>query len=483
VPARASREIPAVSARHWPRSTSPSLGRLARDARGLSTVEHVLLACLVAVVGFAAWSRLGETLRSRVGGASAVIADLGDEAGDPGPAGASSASASASSSPSGRGPESTAAAGVGAGDPGRDGDRGGTAGRIARGIAAGLVDTAVGAVDGAVALGGAVVDAVRSPDRVSSAVTDALASPGDTARAAASGAASAVSSLASAAVDFRRRLHEGDAYTRARMLTGATAAVIPIGAAGNVARGAGAALRARGAGSGVLAVGRRASKTADTGAPVTWLRGFDTPLDMRPGAMILGRGIGIRGVGVNLTDDIGAVLAPHGVYTVAVHGGARSTTFATRGAGGQSLSPREIASTMIEGGYRGGDVTLLSCSAGCNRLPLDLRRELDGRLAARGEAGRVDTIAAPTSSVRADGIVDGDGHWRLFDRDTQPYTGSAAVTSSSGQVLVGAAAVAGIAVAGDAPSEAHEARQDRHRHRNHAPDEDEDEGEDDDEDE
>jgi Flp pilus assembly pilin Flp len=53
-----------------------SLTRLARDTQGITSVEHILLACLIAVVAFLAWQRLGDTVRSRVAGVDATIAQL-----------------------------------------------------------------------------------------------------------------------------------------------------------------------------------------------------------------------------------------------------------------------------------------------------------------------------------------------------------------------------------------------------------------------
>jgi Flp pilus assembly pilin Flp len=441
------------SGRSVPSSTRP-IRRLAADTRGLATVELVLLICLIAIVGLAAWSGLGRTLRSRVDGAIAVLDEQGaargpSAAGSSGSGGSRSGSSGGAAS-GGAGPSSGSTRASGAGDERPAG--------IARGVRDGLVEVVTGAVEGAVAIGGVALGAIRDPGRVQGAVAAAAADPAGTVRAIADGAASAAGALAEGAADWQRRFADGDAYTRARMLTMVGASVVPVGTVGTVARGAGAAVRMGSASSRTLSAAAGVARRADdaAGSRITWLRGFDQTTGIQPGGMYLGRQQGVRGIGVNMTEDMNA-LGRFGVFTVVAHGSADATQFYTHRAAGRAISPREMASTMVDGGYRGGDVMLASCETACSRLPLQLRAELDGQLAARGETARVGTIAAPTHDVRGDGRVDAPGHWRLFDADTQPYshsTGTSAASSgpapSSGSTgyssdvwLVGGAAAAG----------------------------------------
>lgn len=52
---------------------------LLQDEQGLTTVEYIIILCLIAVVGFAIWKKFGETVKSRVGGADRVIGELPTE--------------------------------------------------------------------------------------------------------------------------------------------------------------------------------------------------------------------------------------------------------------------------------------------------------------------------------------------------------------------------------------------------------------------
>lgn len=52
---------------------------LLRDERGLTTVEYIIILCLIAVVGFAIWKKFGETVKQKVGGADNVIGTLPTE--------------------------------------------------------------------------------------------------------------------------------------------------------------------------------------------------------------------------------------------------------------------------------------------------------------------------------------------------------------------------------------------------------------------
>jgi len=49
---------------------------LLSDERGLTTVEYIIILCLIAVVGFAIWKKFGETVKAKVGGAEGVVGTL-----------------------------------------------------------------------------------------------------------------------------------------------------------------------------------------------------------------------------------------------------------------------------------------------------------------------------------------------------------------------------------------------------------------------
>ena len=53
----------------------PTTGLL-EDTKGLTTVEYIIILCLIAVVGFAVWKQFGETVRDKVEGADSVIDTL-----------------------------------------------------------------------------------------------------------------------------------------------------------------------------------------------------------------------------------------------------------------------------------------------------------------------------------------------------------------------------------------------------------------------
>jgi Flp pilus assembly pilin Flp len=52
---------------------------LAKDTRGLTTVEYIIILCLIAVVGFAVWRKFGITVRTKVEGADSTIGTLPEE--------------------------------------------------------------------------------------------------------------------------------------------------------------------------------------------------------------------------------------------------------------------------------------------------------------------------------------------------------------------------------------------------------------------
>jgi Flp pilus assembly pilin Flp len=52
---------------------------LLADTRGLSTVEYIIILCLIAVVCFAIWRQFGETVKSKVQGADTQVGELPTE--------------------------------------------------------------------------------------------------------------------------------------------------------------------------------------------------------------------------------------------------------------------------------------------------------------------------------------------------------------------------------------------------------------------
>lgn len=57
-------------------SRTPSARLLLRDERGLSTVEYIIILCLIAVVGFALWKQFGQTVEGKTRGATTVVGGL-----------------------------------------------------------------------------------------------------------------------------------------------------------------------------------------------------------------------------------------------------------------------------------------------------------------------------------------------------------------------------------------------------------------------
>jgi Flp pilus assembly pilin Flp len=54
---------------------------LLEDTQGLTTVEYIIILCLIAVVGFAVWKNFGETVKTKVNGADQVIGTLPSSSG------------------------------------------------------------------------------------------------------------------------------------------------------------------------------------------------------------------------------------------------------------------------------------------------------------------------------------------------------------------------------------------------------------------
>jgi Flp pilus assembly pilin Flp len=49
---------------------------LLADTRGLSTVEYIIILCLIAVVCFAIWREFGNTVKSKIQGANGQVGSL-----------------------------------------------------------------------------------------------------------------------------------------------------------------------------------------------------------------------------------------------------------------------------------------------------------------------------------------------------------------------------------------------------------------------
>ncbi|HTE51110.1 MAG TPA: hypothetical protein VK698_09600 [Kofleriaceae bacterium] len=50
--------------------------RLLGDIRGLTTVEYIIILCLIAVVGFGVWQRFGRKVRDKVDGSTTQVDGL-----------------------------------------------------------------------------------------------------------------------------------------------------------------------------------------------------------------------------------------------------------------------------------------------------------------------------------------------------------------------------------------------------------------------
>lgn len=49
---------------------------LLQDKRGLTTVEYIIILCLIAVVGFGVWKKFGEKVKEKVGGSTDQVDEL-----------------------------------------------------------------------------------------------------------------------------------------------------------------------------------------------------------------------------------------------------------------------------------------------------------------------------------------------------------------------------------------------------------------------
>lgn len=49
---------------------------LLRDTRGLTTVEYIIILCLIAIVGFVAWKKFGTAVAARTDDAATTVEGL-----------------------------------------------------------------------------------------------------------------------------------------------------------------------------------------------------------------------------------------------------------------------------------------------------------------------------------------------------------------------------------------------------------------------
>ena len=55
------------------KKTKKQMPSLLKDQRGLTTVEYIIILCLIAVVGFAVWKKFGETVKTRISEADGTM--------------------------------------------------------------------------------------------------------------------------------------------------------------------------------------------------------------------------------------------------------------------------------------------------------------------------------------------------------------------------------------------------------------------------
>ncbi|MEM9192880.1 MAG: hypothetical protein AAGF12_27140 [Myxococcota bacterium] len=71
---KVQKKKPAITKRH-------RFNGLLTDTRGLTTVEYIIILCLIAVVGFAVWKKFGETVKTKVNAADGVVGGLPEMSG------------------------------------------------------------------------------------------------------------------------------------------------------------------------------------------------------------------------------------------------------------------------------------------------------------------------------------------------------------------------------------------------------------------
>jgi hypothetical protein len=265
------------------------------DTQGLTTVEYIVLICLIGIVSFSGWRTFGETIRDKIGIQESTLAGLG-----PSDILSGSADHLISGSVTTRS-GSTATTSDGVGDSGAttsgvatDGDsmgdgaeasggtwgEGGFLGRgdgtglgaVARGVADGAADVIGGTIEGIGAMADGLWHAATHPGEVADAIADAVTHPGETADAAWAAATETADRVYTAGRDLVEACASGDGYACSRGVTNVAAAVIPVGTAGTVARSAGAV---RTGTSGAKRIGAAVRRRRDGDDPAVEASGAD----------------------------------------------------------------------------------------------------------------------------------------------------------------------------------------------------------------
>ena len=65
------------------RQSSRRARQLLTDTAGLSTVEYIIILCLIAVAPFAIWGTFGQTVNARISEAAGVLNPMSGRAGGP----------------------------------------------------------------------------------------------------------------------------------------------------------------------------------------------------------------------------------------------------------------------------------------------------------------------------------------------------------------------------------------------------------------
>jgi hypothetical protein len=225
---------------------------LLTDTRGKTTVEYLIVLCLLAVVGFGTWRGFGETVEGKVAGARRTLADeddggLGSAVSTSGGSAHGAASALGLGSGGGSGGAASRAAVIGAasGAVGAASGGLGTARDAGRGVRDGVQQFVSDTLDtvGAVASGiaGVARDPRAAAHAVAGAVSHAIDHPDEVARAAGRTASAVAEGLAESARQFADAVRRGDTYEVSRSITLAAGSFIPGGPVMNGARAARAA--------------------------------------------------------------------------------------------------------------------------------------------------------------------------------------------------------------------------------------------------
>lgn len=225
---------------------SPAIAarRLARDTRGLTTVEYIILLCLLACVAIGAWRMFGDTVVEKVAGADGTIRTLPTLPSAELPSTSSGSAGALATAPTGPTPP---------GGPSSVGStRGASTGSaptfwsVAGAFGSGAWSQGRDTVEGLGDVAGAVWHVATHPGETASAIYDAATHPAETWGRVRDGTVAAAGAAADAAGRAWETLRDGTAEERAELLgRGAfelAAALIPgstltkTGRVGRVAR-------------------------------------------------------------------------------------------------------------------------------------------------------------------------------------------------------------------------------------------------------